>query len=328
MSVFSISQAVDLLESEEVVVLPTETVYGLAGLISSPKALESIFSIKDRPFFDPLIVHVYNLKQAVNFAHFDKISQQLASHFWPGPLSLVLPKKEGILDLITSGGLTVALRSPNHPVFQQVLKRLKSPLAAPSANRFSHTSPTRAEHISGEFSTQVPVLDGGPCQLGIESTVVEMDQKTKTLKILRPGCITREKLMSFFREQKITIHVKYELQNKAPGHLKNHYQPTSPLVLIDWEKKNESPDQALLTQIKQRIGQPLVEWTLPGKPELAARRLYGDLRLFSKNSTACYICLKEQWFKEDRWKSLMDRLTKAAHYLVSNKKGQWLIRKN
>ncbi len=321
----SISETVNLLESEKVVALPTETVYGLAGLISSPRALESIFSIKARPFFDPLIVHVHSLGQALDYAHFDEISQTLARYFWPGPLSLVLPKKETVSDIITNGGPTVALRSPDHPLFQQVLKELKSPLAAPSANRFGHTSPTRAEHISDEFSVQVPVLDGGPCALGIESTVVEMDKKTKTFKILRPGFITCEDLTSFFKQKKITVHVKYELQNKAPGHLKNHYQPTSPLVLIYEKEEGKPVDEKLLEQIREKINQPLTEWTLPEEPELAARRLYADLRSFSKSSTACFLFIKDQWLKDDHWKSLMNRLTKAAHCLVSEKQGQWLI---
>ena len=321
----SVSEAVDLLESGKVVVLPTETVYGLAGLISSSKALESVFSVKNRPFFDPLIVHVHNLEQAMDYAHFDKISKKLAIHFWPGPLTLVLPRKEKIFDIITGGNSTVALRSPAHPLFQEILGKLNSPLAAPSANRFGHTSPTQAEHIFDEFSIQIPVLDGGPCQLGIESTIVEMDEKTKNLKILRPGFITREDLLNFFREKKEIIYVKYEPQNKAPGHLKNHYQPTSPLILIYGEKKNKSVDKELFEQIKRKVSQPLVEWTLSEKPELVARKLYGDLRFFSNKSTACFLFVKDQWLKDDKWKSLMDRLTKAAHYRVLKKQNQWII---
>ena len=240
MFTISISQAVCLLKSEKTVVLPTETVYGLAGLISSSKALKSIFSIKKRPFFDPLIVHVHSLEQASNFAYFDEISRELADYFWPGPLSLVLPKKKKVSDLITSGGPTVALRSPNHPVFQKILKKLNSPLAAPSANRFGHTSPTRVEHLFGEFSNPIPVVDGGPCSLGIESTVVEMNEMEKTLKILRPGLIGPKDLKNFFKKKRKMVYVKYESQNKARGILKIIINPQVHLFWFIVKKKINS----------------------------------------------------------------------------------------
>ena len=325
MAIVSVDQAVTLLKSENVVTLPTETVYGLAGLITSTQALESIFSIKARPFFDPLIVHVQNPDQALTLAHFGKISERLAHKFWPGPLTLVLPKKKGLSDLITSGGPTVALRSPNHPLFQQVLKEINTPLAAPSANRFGHTSPTQASHVLEEFSS-VAVLDGGPCKKGIESTIVEVNEKTNSLKVLRPGVVSSNLLKKFFQEQGQSIQVEYREQSNTPGYFKNHYQPTSPLVLI-FDCETEKIPKELLAQLKQKIKIPLIQWTLPQKPQQAARNLYRDLRFFSKNSQACYLLLQKQWTENDEWKSLLDRLTKAAHFIVLKKNNQWSIEK-
>lgn len=174
MATVDLSTAVQKLKANQVVALPTETVYGLAASIDSPEALKLIFSTKRRPFFDPLIVHVKNLEQALELAHWDPVSQFLAQTFWPGPLSLVLPKKSSVHDLISAGHSTVALRHPNHSLFCRVIEQCGHPLAAPSANGFGRISPTTAQHVNDEFANRVPVLDGGPCPQGIESTIIEV----------------------------------------------------------------------------------------------------------------------------------------------------------
>ena len=158
----SVDQAIALLKQGEVVALPTETVYGLAALITHEEALKNIFKIKQRPLFDPLIVHVENIEMAKPLVEsIDELSLALMKNFWPGPLTILRPKSKRISDLITAGLLEVGLRSPNHPVAQNILKSTQTPFAAPSANLFGKTSPTTAQHVLEEFNNQVPVVEGG-----------------------------------------------------------------------------------------------------------------------------------------------------------------------
>ena len=196
MSLISIGQAVQLLRANNVVAVPTETVYGLAARISSPQALEKIFTTKERPLFDPLIVHVRDIAQARGLTQeWPAIIDHLAQTFWPGPLTVVVAKNSLVNPLITAGLDTVGLRAPAHPITQQILIDLNEPFAAPSANRFGRTSPTRAEHVEKEFSGQVAVVGGGPCQVGVESTVVRLQTgKQMKLEILRPGQISAEQI--------------------------------------------------------------------------------------------------------------------------------------
>lgn len=311
-------QAVQALKNNQVVALPTETVYGLAGSIESDEALNKIFSTKSRPFFDPLIVHVKNANQGQNWAHWDPVSEKLAQYFWPGPLTLVLKKKDNVSDLITNGGPTVALRSPNHPLFQQAIEKLGAPLAAPSANMFGKTSPTSALHVFDEFAGKIPVVDGGECQRGIESTVIEVRKDEKIIYILRPGVVTQKQLQDFLQDQDINFKVKTKVQNHSPGHLKNHYQPEVPFVLL----KGEGDDSYIesLEKVDSRGWKPM---ELPSDASMAARVLYSKLREFSKKDQAFYFKVPHHWFKETDFQGLMDRLEKACIGELIGSQGQW-----
>lgn len=233
MSIISkdISQAVALLNAEEIVAIPTETVYGLAGNIYSEKAIKSIFETKQRPFFNPLIVHIPSvdyLSQVVE--HIPEKAKLLAEAFWPGPITLVLKKKNTIPDVITAGKDTVAVRVPNHPTTLELLRQLDFPLAAPSANPFSSISPTTAAHVETYFKDNIKmVLDGGACKSGIESTIIgfENDQPI----IYRLGSTAIEDIEAVVGE--IQIKNKKEIAPDAPGMLERHYAPKTKTILTD-----------------------------------------------------------------------------------------------
>lgn len=323
MSLISVNKAITLLKSKDVVALPTETVYGLAAIIDSEESLKKIFAVKNRPFFDPLIVHVQDLKQAQHWGHWDAISAQLAQAFWPGPLTLVVPRKPNILSLITSGGETVAFRSPSHPVFQEVLKNLTAPLAAPSANRFGHTSPTCAEHVLSEFKHQVPVVDGGLCEKGIESTVLQYKPNENKIAILRPGLITLADIKSALSENS-SIDVVYEQQENSPGHLKNHYQPEFPLVITRSWLHSQAPQQ-LISILKHQFNQEVLYWTLSEDPRLAARELYIQLRRHSKKNHLSLLNISQPNIESPTWKALWDRVYKASTYQATQVGDAWQV---
>ena len=226
----AISRAVELLLAGQVVGLPTETVYGLAGDGLNPAALARIFEVKQRPLFDPLILHFADADSAFAFA--EKIpaaARELAARFWPGPLTLVLPKKEIVPDLATSGLPEVALRVPVHPVAQALLRAFGGPLAAPSANRFGRISPTDAQAVRSELGDAVPlILDGGPCAVGLESTVLLISERQPML--LRAGGIPIEEIEALVGPVQHATPVDDNPQ--APGQLKHHYAPRKPLRIV------------------------------------------------------------------------------------------------
>ena len=226
----AISRAVELLRAGQVVGLPTETVYGLAGDGLNPAALARIFEVKQRPLFDPLILHFADAAGA--FALAEKIpdaARELAERFWPGPLTLVLRKKEIVPDLATSGLPEVALRVPAHPVAQALLRAFGGPLAAPSANRFGRISPTDAQAVRAELGDAVPlILDGGPCAVGLESTVLLISDQAPML--LRAGGIPLEEIEAIVGPVQHATPVDDKPQ--APGQLKHHYAPRKPLRLV------------------------------------------------------------------------------------------------
>ncbi len=231
MSIISkdISQAVAILNNEELVAIPTETVYGLAGNIYSEKAITSIFETKRRPLFNPLIVHIPNLEYMESVVRYiPQKARLLAETFWPGSLTLVLPKKNNIPDVITAGKDTVAVRVPNHPVTLALLKQLNFPLAAPSANPFNRISPTKAEHVASYFEGEIQmVLDGGSCKNGIESTIVGFEGDEPV--IYRLGSIALETIEEVVG--KVKVKNKKEASPNAPGMLNKHYAPRTLTVL-------------------------------------------------------------------------------------------------
>ncbi|MDP5075909.1 MAG: L-threonylcarbamoyladenylate synthase [Flavobacteriales bacterium] len=224
-----IEKARDLLLQNEVVAIPTETVYGLAGNALSEIAVSKIFEAKNRPHFDPLIVHVSEVSEVSNYVEvIPELAFNLMEHFWPGALTVLLPKKTCIPDLTTSGLKEVGIRIPNHPVTLELLRSLPFPLAAPSANPFGYISPTSAQHVSDQLGEKIPyILNGGNCSLGIESTVLRVQHNE--IEILRLGGISVEDLQRFSSN----IHIQQHSSSSpaAPGMLTSHYAPGKPVYI-------------------------------------------------------------------------------------------------
>ena len=224
-----ISAAAAMLRAGDLVAIPTETVYGLAARADSAEAVAAIYRTKGRPDFNPLIVHVASIDQARALAHFDDRAEALAERFWPGPLTLVLLARadNGIAPAVTAGLPTIALRSPAHPVAARLLAELGLPLAAPSANRSLGVSPTCAEHVRASLGTACPpVLDGGPCAAGLESTIIAL-RDGGGWSLLRPGPVSRDELAGMLGEPELSRSMAIE----APGQMVRHYSPGKPVRL-------------------------------------------------------------------------------------------------
>ena len=236
----AIAHAVRLLNAGQLIAFPTETVYGLGADATNERAVAEIFAVKGRPRFNPLIVHVSGLAEAESLAIFDVRARRIAAKFWPGPLSLVLPRRsDSGLSLLASAGLdTVAIRAPAHPVPQALLRAARRPIAAPSANRSGRISPTEAAHVGAELGNRVAlILDDGRTPVGLESTV--LDLSGETLALLRPGGVTLEALIEFLGP----IAMPAAGPARSPGMLRSHYAPSLPLRL---EATDARPGDALL----------------------------------------------------------------------------------
>lgn len=310
-----ISQAVTALNQEQVIGFPTETVYGLAGNIFSEKAIRQIFAVKQRPLYNPLIVHIKGPEALAEVAaQVPDAAKKLAEAFWPGPLTLVLPKHSRIPDLITAGKPTVAIRMPDHPVALALLQELDFPLAAPSANPFSAISPTRAEHVEAYFGDTIPlVLDGGPCKAGIESTIVGFVEGKAT--IFRLGSLAQEEIEKIIGP--VQLLNKKEQAPDAPGMLAKHYSPTTPTLLTN--KVEE-----LASQFKnKKIGLLLFQNELPDLPEAhqvvlsptgdfkeAAARLYAAMH--ELDHLDLDLIIAQRLPDHDLGRSINDRLERAA----------------
>lgn len=223
-------RAEELLRDGEIVGLPTETVYGLAADGLNPAAIARVFEVKQRPLFDPLILHCADASAAFSFAkEIPAGAHELARHFWPGPLTLVLRKTEIVPDLATSGLPCVALRVPKHPIAQTLLRAFRRPLAAPSANRFGRISPTDAQAVWAELGEAVPlILDGGPCAVGLESTVLDLSGDRFVL--LRAGGVPVEEIEALVGSVERAKPIGD--RPAAPGQLRHHYAPRKPLRLV------------------------------------------------------------------------------------------------
>lgn len=226
----NIEIAASILEENGLVAIPTETVYGLAGNALEEAAVVKIFSAKDRPSFNPLIIHVATVEAIQEYAELDPISQQLAEAFMPGPFTLLLPKKDLIPDLVTAGSSKVAVRIPRHPLALKLLHKLKFPLAAPSANPFGYVSPTNARHVLDGLNNRVDyILDGGPCEVGVESTIAEV--RDGQIILHRLGAVTGEEMeaVTGLAVVRKTDHQKLD----TPGQMKSHYATKTPMYLGD-----------------------------------------------------------------------------------------------
>lgn len=316
-----IQKAVTILRDGGVVAIPTETVYGLAAKISDELALRSIFKTKNRPFFDPLIVHVTSIDEAKRLTSaWTAAVQILAETFWPGPLTLVLPKTKLVSDLITSGLDTVAIRIPKHPVAIEIIQQLGEPVAAPSANKFGKTSPSEANHVRQEFGESIFVVDGGACEVGIESTIIKVEESDIAIdiKFLRYGFIGEKEIREALKVQKKSIQFsKAESKIEAPGQIKHHYMPAIPLIMIEssfWKKSGES-----LQAINQKLNTHFLNPSflqLSERPEQAARELYGRLRTCSVQPHDVILFIKEDFQNDGFWNAILDRLQRASTFFV------------
>jgi L-threonylcarbamoyladenylate synthase len=238
----AIVHAARLLRDGELVSFPTETVYGLGGDATNDAAAARIFAAKGRPRFNPLIVHVPGLAEAAALAIVDERARLAIERFWPGPLTLVLRRRQdSAVSRLASAGLdTLALRAPAHPVAQELLRATGRPIAAPSANRSGRVSPTTAHHVAADFDDEIGlILDGGPSPVGVESTVLELTEPTPVL--LRPGGVTLEALHAVFGQ--IEVPGSGESKPRSPGRLPSHYAPTLPMRL---DTTSARPGEALL----------------------------------------------------------------------------------
>jgi len=229
----SVAEAARLLREGQLVAFPTETVYGLGGDATNDRAVAAIFEAKGRPQFNPLISHVLDAAAAQKFVRWNDTAEKLAARLWPGPLTLVLPRSPGSpISLLATAGLdSVAIRAPSHPVAQALIRAAGLPIAGPSANRSGAVSPTRAEHVAESLGERVPlILDGGPCLVGVESTVLDLTGATPTL--LRPGGATREAIEAVIGPIAVSDALPSgDAALKSPGQLASHYAPSRPVRL-------------------------------------------------------------------------------------------------
>lgn len=310
------SVAAEHLTNGEAVAIPTETVYGLAANALEEAAVMKIFLLKERPVFDPLIVHIESIDRLPVYAEeIPPSAYLLAKTFWPGPLTLILKKKSLIPDLVTSGLDTVGLRVPSHPLTIQLLEQLPFPLAAPSANPFGYVSPTTAHHVADQFHGKIPyILDGGPCRVGIESTIVGFDEQGRPV-IYRQGGIALRDVEAVAGAAKLMLSTSSN--PKAPGMMKSHYAPKIPLVCGDMQslaKVHRHKKCALLCltppgEIPQNIV-TVVALSPSEDLQEAARHFFSSLRTLEQSGADLIIA---EWMPDrDLGPALNDRLRRAA----------------
>ncbi len=308
-----ISEGVRLLRAGMPVAIPTETVYGLAARIDDGAAIERLFRLKNRPFFDPLIVHITGIDDVSLVAReFPEAARRLAAELWPGPLTIVLPRRDDLNPMICAGLDSVAVRAPAHPAARRIIRRLGVPLAAPSANKFSKTSPTSAAHVRSNFSDdEVFVVDAGPCPVGIESTVVEVSQSSGgvLVEILRPGMIGEEEIKRALPGASVGMRASAA----SPGNTAEHYRPAIPLVICDeshWPLS--AADSARIISALGIRGGRHDELVLDSNAALAARQLYSELHRLGAGSADFLAVVRRNKMCGSHWEAVWDRLRRAA----------------
>ena len=304
-----VALAAALLRAGENVAVPTETVYGLAGIISNEAAIRRIFTIKNRPQSDPLIVHVDTVDAIPPLVkEFPSLAHKLFKAFSPGPLTILLPKSEKVSDLITNASPLVAIRIPSHPLCQVLLRELGEPLAAPSANPFGGISPTRPEHVQAGIGAKIPyILDGGPCSVGLESTIVQFTAEGE-IRILRQGGISEESLQLFAELSRETESTQKPV---VPGSMLSHYAPQKPLYL-DGENLPAGKAGWLCFQ-NPKSGIPLVEQKIlsqSGDVNEAARNLFDALHALDEMDVDFIVA--EKATDEGLGRAINDRLYRAS----------------
>ena len=327
----AVSRAAELLRRGEVVALPTETVYGLAANAFNVPAVERIFAIKGRPAHNPVIVHVASREMARQcVSYWPKIAAQLAASFWPGPLTLVLPRAEAIPDIVTAGGPTVGVRWPSHPFIQAVIRECGFPLAAPSANLSTSVSPTTAAHVNKGLGGKIGlIVDGGQCQVGIESTVLDLTATPP--RVLRPGIIHRESLAAAMANGEFTADAAEDERERnrsaeplrSPGRLPKHYSPKAKLEVFSWRDERELKSRiegfAQRSDSVHVIAHTVIPASavcgrvsvVPHDPEAFARALYAELHQCDEAGAARIIVEAVPDTRE--WRAIIDRLKRAAN---------------
>lgn len=310
-----IEEAARLLNAGELVAFPTETVYGLGADAANPAAVARIFAAKGRPRSHPVIVHVSNFDAAREWAgSVPDAALRLADAFWPGPLTIVLPRSRHVSDTVTGGQSSVALRAPAHPVARALLAAFGRGIAAPSANRYGRISPTRAADVRAELGDRVAlVLDGGDCAVGIESTIVACLDGRVTL--LRPGAVSRSQLADVVG----VVADPNDSAPRAPGRQRSHYAPGTPLSIVDAVNLQQQVQQAVVAEVRVAVlarsvssmaSERLVWRRMPAGPAAYARALYAALRELDAEGAGRI--LVEAVPTEDSWAAVADRLSRAA----------------
>ncbi|MFO1488288.1 MAG: L-threonylcarbamoyladenylate synthase [Verrucomicrobiota bacterium] len=320
----AVQRAAELLRAGEVVALPTETVYGLAANALDAQAVAKIFEIKGRPAHNPIIVHVAGLVMAKRCtSHWSATAERLAAAFWPGPLTLVLPRADIIPDNVTAGGATAGIRWPSHPFIQAVIRACDFPLAAPSANVSNHISPTNAEHVRKHLGAKLPlIVDGGQSQVGIESTV--LDLTGGAARVLRPGIIHEESLAAagVALASPSADHTPDTAALKSPGLLKKHYSPKARLLVLRWRDTAEFASQVRASGVAAEDCHVITHSHLPSGVKVAsisviphdaeayARALYAELHRCDEAGAKFIVA--EALPETPEWRGAADRLRRAA----------------
>jgi L-threonylcarbamoyladenylate synthase len=321
----AVRRAAELLRAGGIAALPTETVYGLAANALDEKAVAKIFEIKGRPANNPLIVHVASNEMAKRCVKiWPELADKLSKSFWPGPLTLVLPRAEKIPDMVTATGATVGVRWPSHPFIQAVIRECNFPLAAPSANLSNRVSPTSAEHVRKQLGGKISlIVDGGQSQVGIESTV--LDLSVNPPQILRPGMIHAESLtavMGDFRIQNSEFRDETEEAPRSPGLPKKHYSPKAKLLVLNW--RNEADLKSHIANLKLHIQNchviayakiPAGENSarvsvIPHDAEAFARAIYAELHRCDE--AGAELIVVEAPPESPEWSGIADRLRRAS----------------
>jgi L-threonylcarbamoyladenylate synthase len=310
-----VSLAASRLAAGELVAFPTETVYGLGADATNPRAIAKIFALKGRPSDHPLIVHIAEPAALGEWAaEVPGRARALASRFWPGPLTMILARSPRVPDAVTGGQDTVGVRCPSHPVAQQLLRAFErvgsGAVAAPSANRFGHVSPTTAQHVRDEFGDELLVLEGGACEVGLESTIVDLSRGAPVL--LRPGGIPREAIEAALGEKLLE---RDEQAPRASGTLAAHYAPRTTLVLVAPDELAQElgapANVAVLALREPQAGTRVTSWiTAPSDPRRYGHDLYANLRTLDASGAKRIVV--EAPPRLPAWEAVNDRLLRAA----------------
>jgi L-threonylcarbamoyladenylate synthase len=320
-----IETAVQALREGELVAFPTETVYGLGANAQNPAAVRRIFEVKGRPPSHPVIVHLDSPRYLHRWVReVPEGATRLAEAFWPGPLTMVMPRAPHVHDIVTGGQDTIAIRVPAHPMAQQLLTAFGGGIAAPSANRYGRLSPTRAEHVREELGDAVRVvLDGGECQIGLESTIVSFEGSA--VRLLRPGSVTAAQIRAVVGELLIGAALE---SPRVPGGAPTHYAPTTPMTIVPAGEIDAQADAASgggkrIAVLAQRLplrSHKYVTWINAGRrPESYGRDLYNNLRTLDR--AACQRILVQAVPEGERWDAIRDRLLRAATSVADSDDG-------